>query len=70
MRRCRRILAVVLAICMVLGLVYMPGHTKTAYAAVSGDYEYEELSATTVKITKYTGSDACLLYTSPSPRDP
>ena len=58
MKRCRRILAVVLAICMVLGLVYMPGHTKTAYAAVSGDYEYEELSATTVKITKYTGSDA------------
>ncbi len=60
MKWCRRILAIVLIICMALGTVYIPGGTEKVCAAVSGDYEYEELSATTVKITKYSGSDVQL----------
>ncbi len=56
MRRGRKILAVVLVLCMVTGLCVCPGRKESVQAAVFGDYEYMDLAGGNVSITKYKGS--------------
>ncbi len=41
---------------MAAGMYVCPAGTKKVQAAVSGDYEYEKLTDTTVSVTAYTGS--------------
>ncbi len=60
MRRGKKILAVVLVLCMVAGLCICPGRKESVQAAVFGDYEYMDLIGGTVSITKYNGSDNVL----------
>ena len=57
MKKGRRVLAVVVALCMVLGVVVCPTDMERVRAEASGDYEYSVLDDGSVEITKYTGSD-------------
>lgn len=61
MMRGRRVLAVVLVFCMVMGLVVCPVGKEKVQAAEFESYEYESLDSDTVIITKYNGSDQVLV---------
>ena len=54
----RKVLAVVVSLCMMMGVIVVPSDTQKVKAEVFGDFEYQELEDGTVEITKYTGSDA------------
>ena len=60
MKKGRRVLAVVVALCMVLGVVVCPPDVKRVRAEVSGDYQYRVLDDGSVEITGYVGSDTKL----------
>lgn len=56
----KRILSVMLTLCMVMGPAVSSAGIWKAQAAVFGAYEYADLSDETVKITKYAGADKIL----------
>ena len=52
----RKVLAVIISLCMVMGLVVVPSDMQKVKAEVFGDFQYEVLDDGTIKIKKYTGS--------------
>lgn len=59
MKRGKKVLAVILALCMAAGVAVWPGDILSARAAgVFGNFSYEELTDTTVSITGYGGVEA------------
>ncbi len=57
MKKRRKILAVIVALCMIIGLIILPGSEKQVMAEVFENYEYMLDTDGTVIIKKYTGTD-------------
>ncbi len=55
--RMKRILSVIIIVCMVTGMIAYPAGMEKVSAAVSGDYEYgNSADGTAVYISKYNGT--------------
>ena len=55
MKRGKKVLAVILALCMAAGMAVWPGDVLKVRAALFENFEYEQLTDTTVEIIGYRG---------------
>ena len=58
MKRGRRVFAIIVALCVAVGMVAWPTGGRKVRAAVLGDYEYGYFEDGTINLMKYNGTDA------------